>query len=166
MYKKYVRSGDIDSRDLDGEIALEYDRQRAYLEKSVELLKRQLVRDTATHDRENGKVMRENMGLIKEIAELRKVIKTTKEGAYEVSGARADAGTAASAETLRLMEHQREEIGRIKARVAECEAQLAAERPGSTRKPEGGGNNRQTLPPLGDSAPGTLPPMDGGGPAV
>eukprot|EP00941_MAST-03F_sp_MAST-3F-sp1_P005113 g5113.t1 len=138
LYEKYVSSGDIDSRDLDSDIALEYDRQKRYLEKSVDLLKRQLEKDTATHKAQNGSLVTNNMNLIGEMEDLRRLIKQTKEAAFEKQEKRQK--KMASQETLRLMDHQREELRRIKQRITECETSLAQERPGS----RGGGK----LPPL------------------
>ena len=62
------------TQNMDSEVQLEYKRQREYLEKSVQLLKRQLTKETSVHAHGNRGLMEENMGLIKEINELRKVL--------------------------------------------------------------------------------------------
>lgn len=52
----------------------EFNRQREYLEKSVESLKRKLAKDMEMHRSDNARLMRENVQLTKEINELRREI--------------------------------------------------------------------------------------------
>lgn len=59
-----------DSVDLD--IQKEHNRQRAYLEKTVETLKKKLTKEKETAKSDSGRVMKENVLLIKEINDLRK----------------------------------------------------------------------------------------------
>lgn len=54
----------------------DFQRQRHYLEKSVESLKSKLEKDAALHKKENLRIMRENVTLIGEINELRKEVKS------------------------------------------------------------------------------------------
>merc|ERR1719436_1901030 len=52
LYKKYLPNG-IKKQELDGDIHREYNRQRDYLEKSVESLKRKLLKDSEVHRTDN-----------------------------------------------------------------------------------------------------------------
>merc|ERR1711924_190296 len=60
--------------ELDSDIQREYNRQRDYLEKSVESLKRKLLKDSEVHRQDNMRIMQENVSLIREINDLRKEI--------------------------------------------------------------------------------------------
>merc|ERR1711920_53887 len=70
LHKKYVPNG-IRKQELDADIQREYNRQRDYLEKSVESLKRKLIKDSDVHRQDNTRILQENVALIKEINELR-----------------------------------------------------------------------------------------------
>lgn len=58
--------------EMDPEVAREYERQRAHLEKTVFELKKQVARETQFSQEENMRIMQENMGLVRQINELRK----------------------------------------------------------------------------------------------
>merc|ERR1712187_273768 len=73
LYKKYVPFG-IKKQELDSDIQREYNRQRDYLEKSVESLKRKLLKDSEVHRQGNTRILQENVALIREINELRREI--------------------------------------------------------------------------------------------
>mmetsp|Transcript_78194 Transcript_78194/g.211524 ORF Transcript_78194/g.211524 Transcript_78194/m.211524 type:complete len:1255 (-) Transcript_78194:77-3841(-) len=73
LHKKYMPNG-IKKQELDGDIQREYNRQREYLEKSVESFKRKLIKDSDVHRQDNTRILQENVALIKEINELRKEI--------------------------------------------------------------------------------------------
>merc|ERR1712137_1206550 len=77
LYKKYVPNG-IKKPELDPDIQREYNRQRDYLEKSVANLKRKLLKDSDVHRLDNQNIIQENVGLIRQISELRKEIDTLK----------------------------------------------------------------------------------------
>ena len=67
LYKKYVQnthhaSGTGNSK---GDGQREYNRQRDYLEKSIDSLKRKLAKDMAMHRNDNMRLMRENVQLTK-----------------------------------------------------------------------------------------------------
>merc|ERR1711977_86287 len=66
LYKKYVPNG-IKKQELDSDIQREYNRQRDYLEKSVESLKRKLLKDSEVHRQDNMRILQENVSLIREI---------------------------------------------------------------------------------------------------
>ncbi len=77
LFKKYVQNGNKEPvSDLD--IQKEYGRQRDYLEKSVEGLKRKLEKDALLHQADSAKLMRENAALTLEINSLRRELQATK----------------------------------------------------------------------------------------
>merc|ERR1711972_655817 len=73
LYRKYVQSG-AKKLDLDTDMQKEYNRQRDYLEKSVDSLKRKLEKDSQAHRIDNMRIMQENVSLITEINHLRREI--------------------------------------------------------------------------------------------
>merc|ERR1712185_721010 len=77
LFKKYVPHG-IKKQELDSDIQREYNRQREYLEKSVESLKRKLAKDSEVHRQDNMRIMQENVSLIREINDLRREINYLK----------------------------------------------------------------------------------------
>merc|ERR1719217_261468 len=77
LYKKYVPNG-IKKQELDSDIQREYNRQRDYLEKSVESLKRKLLKDSEVHRQDNMRILQENVSLIREINDLRREINYLK----------------------------------------------------------------------------------------
>merc|ERR1711865_1239159 len=62
----------------DNDIQREYNRQRDYLEKSVESLKRKLLKDSEVHRQDNMRILQENVALIREINDLRREINYLK----------------------------------------------------------------------------------------
>merc|ERR1712178_81854 len=77
LYKRHCGEP-VQSTHLDEDVQKEYTRQRKYLEKSVENLKRKLAKDTGLHRYEATRFMQENASLIKEINDLRREIKILK----------------------------------------------------------------------------------------
>jgi len=77
MYQKHVTEA-VPSRAVEPDIAAEYARQREYLEKSVESLKRKLSKNNELHKSDNMRMMQENVTLVKEINDLRREIKQMK----------------------------------------------------------------------------------------
>ena len=73
IYQKHITK-DIRA-EADPDVHKEYQRQRYYLEKSVDTLKRKLDKDNTVHKKENVRIIQENVALIREINELRKEIK-------------------------------------------------------------------------------------------
>merc|ERR1712196_446450 len=148
----------VQSTHLDEDVQKEYTRQREYLEKSVENLKRKLSKDTDLHRYEATRFMQENASLIKEINDLRREIKILKArsnrskdqppksaGAGKSRGSTATAGQsrmvgdANTKELQKEIEMQRDEMNKMRARIAELEA-LTANR--------GRPISREKLPPL------------------
>ena len=78
LYKTYVNK-DVKPAEMDQDIFNEYVSQKKYLEKSVNMLKKNLQKDNEIHKQDNIRIMRENVELIKEITELRKQIKEIKQ---------------------------------------------------------------------------------------
>ena len=60
---------------MDSEIEQQYKNQKKYLEKSINMLKKNLQKDSDIHKHENIRIMKENVDLIKEIGTLRLQIK-------------------------------------------------------------------------------------------
>merc|ERR1712054_387290 len=87
LYQRHVTEHSS-SRELEADIQKEYNRQRDYLEKSVESLKRKLNKNMELHRNDNSRMMQENVSLIKEINELRREIKNMKQAqrAKELAG--------------------------------------------------------------------------------
>merc|ERR1719453_1888065 len=77
IYRKYVQSG-VKKIELDTDMQKEYNRQRDYLEKSVDSLKRKLEKDSKVHRIDNMRIMQENVSLIREINDLRREINALK----------------------------------------------------------------------------------------
>merc|ERR1719454_104419 len=77
LYRKYVQGG-TKKLDLDTDQQKEYNRQRDYLEKSVDSLKRKLEKDSQVHRIDNMRIMQENVSLIREINDLRREINALK----------------------------------------------------------------------------------------
>merc|ERR1711865_775871 len=70
LYRKQAQE-QVRTGELDIDIQSEYHRQREYLERSVDSLKRKFARDVQLHKQDNMRIMQENMNLIKEINDLR-----------------------------------------------------------------------------------------------
>merc|ERR1711988_709146 len=147
----------VQSTHLDEDVQKEYTRQREYLEKSVENLKRKLAKDTDLHRYEATRFMQENASLIKEINDLRREIKILKaqnnrgkEQPPKSAGNKSRTSTATggqsrggdNAQVLELqreLEMQRDEMAKMRTRLAELEA-LTANR--------GRPISREKLPPV------------------
>jgi len=95
LYRKYVQAG-VKKLDLDTDMQKEYNRQRDYLEKSVDSLKRKLEKDSQAHRTDNMRIMQENVQLIREINDLRREINVLKHErtAQELQAINQQAGTA------------------------------------------------------------------------
>merc|ERR1719262_494804 len=159
LFRKYVPHG-IRKQELDTDIAREYNRQREYLEKSVESLKRKLMKDSEVHRQDNMRIMQENVSLIREINDLRKEIsflmherqqqrlnvskgKGGKQGQQQSqavsSVAAADASGPRIAEYSREIEDNKMEIAKLRRQISEKEREKDGELgPGG---PSGGGSN-------------------------
>eukprot|EP00286_Rhodomonas_abbreviata_P019738 CAMPEP_0181309260 /NCGR_PEP_ID=MMETSP1101-20121128/11919_1 /TAXON_ID=46948 /ORGANISM="Rhodomonas abbreviata, Strain Caron Lab Isolate" /LENGTH=1189 /DNA_ID=CAMNT_0023415733 /DNA_START=168 /DNA_END=3733 /DNA_ORIENTATION=- len=153
LYAKHVLSPPQGAQ-VDHDIQKEYNRQRDYLEKTVDSLKRKLSKDMELHKTDSMRIMQENVSLIKEINELRREIKGLKQGPRPVqaplppngketpmgSSGRGSRAATASVEAAKEIEMQREEILRLRQRLESVQGNPIANRPTSREK---------------------LPPMDG-----
>ena len=67
LYRQYVHEGVASAGSGEADMQREYSRQREYLEKSVESLKRKLAKDAEMHRNDKARLMRENTQLTKEV---------------------------------------------------------------------------------------------------
>merc|ERR1719484_236695 len=121
LYSKYVQTG-VKKLELDTDSQKEYNRQRDYLEKSVDSLKRKLQKDSEVHRIDNMRIMQENVSLIREINDLRREINFLKHErvSLQVSEKRAKAGSQLEAQKAGLEKElaaQREELRQLQMQV-------------------------------------------------
>jgi hypothetical protein len=122
LYHKHMKGETNLTATVDeGDAQKEYHRQRDYLEKTVDGLKKKLVKDAAGHRSDIGRIMNENVVLIKEINELRREKKLLKDTA-----ARKDENARRQREHSRELEVQRAEMNKLRHRIADLERQLHA----------------------------------------
>lgn len=138
MYSQYV-SAEIKDRlksaEIDSVVTEEYTRQKSFLEKSITILKSKLNADMDYHSVEHRKIMLENVGLVKEINDLRKEIKVMKQHQrdLEMSGE--------GESTIEQEQHALAEISRQRDRIkslTDALNNIKAKRPAS----------REILPPI------------------
>ena len=79
VYKKYVQDQLSSSSRGQVNAQQDYDRQRDYLEKSAESLKRKIAKDLEIHKKEKHRLMRENAALTKESNQLRREYKSMQD---------------------------------------------------------------------------------------
>merc|ERR1712046_431863 len=102
----------VKKMELDTDMQKEYNRQRDYLEKSVDSLKRKLQKDSEVHRIDNMRIMQENVSPIREINDLRREINFLKhEGsAQEATASQRSRSDGPSEKTLQI---QREEMAAL-----------------------------------------------------
>mmetsp|Transcript_21132 Transcript_21132/g.47585 ORF Transcript_21132/g.47585 Transcript_21132/m.47585 type:complete len:661 (-) Transcript_21132:39-2021(-) len=150
LYHKHVVSAPKGA-EVDQDIQKEYNRQREYLEKTVDSLKRKLSKDMDLHKTESMRIMNENVALVKEINELRREIKSLKQGPrppgvpngketpqFSTGSGRGSRAVSSSVEAAKEIEMQRDEIRRLRQRLDELEQNPIMNRPTS----------REKLPPM------------------
>jgi len=144
LYQNYV-SEKINTQEMDFDILKEYDRQRAYLEKTVDSLQKKLIKAAETSKSDNKRIMNENVVLIKEINELRKEVRTLKSKLKEKEveskiGKKNSAENLASAldrssdlggitsleQALKEIDMQRTKIQALREKIEEMEAEKRA----------------------------------------
>eukprot|EP00163_Fabomonas_tropica_P019041 TRINITY_DN334_c0_g1_i4.p1 TRINITY_DN334_c0_g1~~TRINITY_DN334_c0_g1_i4.p1 ORF type:complete len:1057 (+),score=414.00 TRINITY_DN334_c0_g1_i4:945-4115(+) len=142
VYQRHV-TNEIKAAGMDIDIQKEYSRQREYLEKNLESLKRKLAKDSKLHKSDNMRIMQENVALIKEINELRREIRTILQQQQDkMVGVGNRSGRRPGSQQLvgqREIEMQREEIKRLRDRIAELEG-------GNGYPPRP--HSREKLPPM------------------
>merc|ERR1719444_565024 len=121
LYRKHVQLN-VDKLDLDTDMQAEYNRQRDYLEKTVDSLKRKLEKDSQGHRIDNMRIMQENVSLIREINDLRREINQLKHErtAQELQ---AQYGQAGSKEAT---VDQQEELAMQRDQISNLERQLTS----------------------------------------
>jgi len=78
LYQAHVSAGELEEIEVDTEVESEHERQRTYLEGTVETLKKKLGKESRKAKQDNHRIMQENVALIKEINELRREIKALR----------------------------------------------------------------------------------------
>eukprot|EP00747_Dinoflagellata_sp_TGD_P106608 gnl/TRDRNA2_/TRDRNA2_169896_c2_seq1.p1 gnl/TRDRNA2_/TRDRNA2_169896_c2~~gnl/TRDRNA2_/TRDRNA2_169896_c2_seq1.p1 ORF type:complete len:1270 (+),score=343.39 gnl/TRDRNA2_/TRDRNA2_169896_c2_seq1:135-3944(+) len=156
FYKKYCPNG-VKKQELHPDIQREYNRQRDYLEKSVESLKKKLDKDSEVHRQDNMRVLEENVSLIREIGELRREMNHLKHERQQqkvnlakmkknnLKGSRSTPNLAApptkdDKELAREIEANNQQIEELKRRIADQTQAMATS--GAASRTTGGG---QTL---------------------
>merc|ERR1719410_923241 len=144
LYRKHVQLN-VDKLDLDTDMQAEYNRQRDYLEKSVDSLKRKLEKDSQAHRIDNMRIMQENVTLITEINHLRRELNAMRyersaQETQALGGSRGD-GPMSAAQVDRELTMQREEIKALQYHLNELEMT-------APRVPSVGGKLRQGTLPL------------------
>ena len=146
LYAKHVMA-DTDAGDLEEDIQWEYNRQREYLEKTVDNLKRKLTKDMELHRTDNMRIMQENVALIKEINELRREIKNLKVGSKDPKDGRRSPSKGGEAERTareREVEMQRDLIQRLRNELLHCNQRIKDLEESVNKRPV----SRERLPPM------------------
>jgi chromosome segregation ATPase len=80
LYQRHV-AGNLTTKQKSGgdDVHKDYQRQRHYLERSVDGLNDKLAKDMQVHKKDKERITHENIALIQEINELRREIKSTKD---------------------------------------------------------------------------------------
>jgi hypothetical protein len=83
MYQKHVAMTDASelSENMDEDLQKEFARQRLFLEKTIENLKKKLTKDAEAHRADTARVLNENVALLKEVNELRREAKQLRKRA-------------------------------------------------------------------------------------
>ncbi|KDO35331.1 hypothetical protein SPRG_00180 [Saprolegnia parasitica CBS 223.65] len=139
MYHKYVTTT-IAVVDVDVDIQHEYKRQKDYLEKSVDVLKKKYAHDVATHQHENNQARNDNMALIGEINEIRaalNVSKATLQKDKAILGTREYFSKKGGGDDdlAIVVDNQRQEIESLRRAVKAMEDRLDAARTGGMLAP-------------------------------
>lgn len=136
LYKKYVPNG-VEKQELDIDIEKEYNRQKEYLDKSVQSLKHKLILDSDVHRQDNVRVLQENVSLIKEINELRKEITflkhekqqqklDVKKNELQENGGGKAAQNQPSAALMVQAEENKREIAKLRQKILDKEMDMGA----------------------------------------
>merc|ERR1712167_562636 len=142
LYKKYVQEMHRQGPEAEADLQREYNRQREYLEKTVESLKRKLAKDMEMHRNDNMRLMRESVVLTGEINSLRREIDSVKQAQArrEIDARRSNHGSFAegsngalndeafprsAAEAQHELEMQRQHIEMLRDQVAKLEAAMS-----------------------------------------
>ena len=144
IYHKYVKI-DTRSKGVDENVQEEFERQRQFLEVSVDVLKQKSSKELQGGGERNQRLMEENVGLINEIKKLRKTIKALKLEPLLEDTARAK-HTSAPPELIRMLEEQSQDISLLKMQIKEEKKRadaLSAQRFAGVRLPPVGTEESQ-----------------------
>lgn len=119
----------IQAAEVNPDVSKEYKRQRQYLERSVDVLKRKLGRDMKARKNDNMRVMQENVALIKEINKMRREIKLMHQvqRQRELNNVNVDFETGAAwdeGEALKVLQMQRENIEALRMQIEGAQGNL------------------------------------------
>lgn len=135
----------IQAAEVDPDVSKEYKRQKAYLDKSVDVLKKKLSRDLLSRRNDNMRLMQENVALIKEINKLRREIKLMHQvqRQKELNTATRPQQPHESdqwneQERQKLSEMQKTQIATIRMQIEEAQARLMHFRPMSRERAQVG----------------------------
>merc|ERR1719311_1686132 len=122
LYRKYVQSG-VKKIELDTDMQKEYNRQRDYLEKSVDSLKRKLEKDSQVHRIDNMRIMQENVSLIREINDLRREINALKHEGSAQEATASQRSHRSDGQSEKTIQMQREEMAALQRQLEDLEAE-------------------------------------------
>merc|ERR1711937_118858 len=121
LYSKYVQTG-VKKLELDTDSQKEYNRQRDYLEKSVDSLKRKLQKDSEVHRIDNMRIMQENVSLIREINDLRREINFLKHEGSAQEATASQRSHRSDNQSEKTVQMQREEMAALQRTLEELES--------------------------------------------
>merc|ERR1712139_604921 len=124
LFRKYVQST-VRTLDLDTDSQKEYNRQRTYLEKSVDSLKRKLAKDSEVHRIDNMRIMQENVSLIREINDLRREINFLKHEGSAQEATASQRSHRSDGQNEKAIQMQREEMAALQRQLEELESMPA-----------------------------------------
>jgi len=124
LYSKYVQTG-VKKLELDTDSQKEYNRQRDYLEKSVDSLKRKLQKDSEVHRIDNMRIMQENVSLIREINDLRREINFLKHEGSAQEATASQRSHRSDGQNDKAIQMQREEMAALQRQLEELESMPA-----------------------------------------
>lgn len=84
LYSKYCSSGKDYTTPLEDDVQNEYNRQRDFLERNVESLRKKLAKSEDMHKAESTRIMQENVALIREINDLRRELKIARSNEHQL----------------------------------------------------------------------------------
>merc|ERR1712193_373236 len=121
LYSKYVQTG-VKKLELDTDSQKEYNRQRDYLEKSVDSLKRKLQKDSEVHRIDNMRIMQENVSLIREINDLRREINFLKHEGSAQEATASQRSHRSDGQNEKAIQMQREEMSALQRQLEDLES--------------------------------------------
>lgn len=128
LYQKHVTTDSVTDKSMDENVEKEFARQRVFLEKTIETLKKKLSKDVNEHRSDNARILSENVQLLKEVNELRRELKHSKarEKALRLGVGSANGSTAVSemGSSLRATPRATEDLSRTSSNVMPNQSSL------------------------------------------